>query len=629
VPIVGEIKERVTVKPHPGGVKGALMSLDAVAAKMWASRNDPRVRAWTTQQLAKAGNPTGIREKAQTIVDAYRKKVPYTPDPVQSEFMASPVQTLCLDEKGLCIVGGDCDDATITVGACLLSIGIPVQVVGASYRAPTDQPVHVYLQFQDNAGTWVPVDPTTKYEVGYVNETARTWIVEPNKGIGAAGLPGGDFVSVGRAPSFSERTEMLGLRGRCVEGFDFEPVGDLAGPAMTPAQRIADARHSISVAQTIVQNAQSVVAQAQANEAGRAWWEHPEVLALVPFLQEAMTRACAASSEAAQAATSAATCDAARGFATSASQKAAAICGWAGCCGNVFPGDSCGIQGGTLDTAFYRCVIRQVNAAASAYNDAVSSMLACAKNIVGPATWHPPIPVAPGPRVPVGWAMAGVEPMGLGVVTPGDVIAYRTAWNRYVMDTVASANSCASAYQAVAAKQTDASTKALLTSIGQATQKDSDALLAQWNVYAGKSDAFIVLEASNILQSYQETVMSAGRTRENITTGSLMCALTYQPTSGKCSDGDPPSGTVCQAAPGVDPNVQAQIISRIEGLGILASGVLQILVDTAGNSLAAVGSATQWTAQQVGGITKALSTPWPWIALAAGAGAFVVWEMRR
>jgi hypothetical protein len=610
VPITGNVKERVVVTPHPGGVKGALMSLDEVARKMWASRNDPRVRSWATQQLAKAGSPTGHRSKAQAILNAYRKKVPYVPDPVQSEFMAGPVQTLCLDDHGVCIVGGDCDDATITVGACLLSIGIPVQVVGASYRQPTDQPVHVYLQFQDESGTWVPADPTTRYDVGTVNETARTWIVDPNTGVGAAGLPGGDFVSVGRAPG--------GAR----------PVG--LG-ASTAAQRLADARHSIGVAQTIVQNAQAVVAQAQANEAGRAWWEHPEVIALVPMLQQAAVRACAASTEAAQTAALSAMCDAARGFAASASQKAAAICGAAGCCGTVFPGDSCGIQGGTLDTAFYRCVIRQVNAAADAYNDAVSSVLACSKGIVGPAPWHPPIPRASGPRlVPVGWAVSGVEPLGLGVVTPGDVIAYRTAWNRYVMDTVAVANSCAAAYQAVASKQTDASTKALLTNLGNATQKDADALQAQWNVYAGKGDAFIVLEAGTILQSYQETVLSAGRTRENITTGSLTCALTYNPTGGKCSDGDPPaSGTVCQAMPGVDPSVQAQIISRIEGLGVLASGVLQILVDTTGNSLMAVGSATQWSAQQVGAITKALSTPWPWVAIAAGAGAFVIWELRR
>ena len=69
----------------------------------------PRLRAWTTQQLDKAGVSTGTRrQKAQAILDAFRKKVPYIADPVMGEFMATPNQTLCLDEGGLCFVGGDC-----------------------------------------------------------------------------------------------------------------------------------------------------------------------------------------------------------------------------------------------------------------------------------------------------------------------------------------------------------------------------------------------------------------------------------------------------------------------------------------------------------------------------------------
>jgi len=194
------IKEKLIVKPHPGGAAGAIMSLDEVASRMWASRNNPLVRQWVVKQLAAAGNPTGARDKAQAILDAYRKKVPYLPDPVQTEQMASPVQTLCLDPEGVCLLSGDCDDTSITLGACLLNIGIPVQVVGASYKNPTDVPSHVYIQFQDDAGTWVPMDGTTKYEVGYVHEPVRTWIVDPNKGVGTAGLEGGDFVGIGRAP---------------------------------------------------------------------------------------------------------------------------------------------------------------------------------------------------------------------------------------------------------------------------------------------------------------------------------------------------------------------------------------------------------------------------------------------
>lgn len=416
------LKEPIVVKPHPGGKAGAMMSLDEVAKKAWASRNDPRVRAWATDKLVAAGNPPGARDKMQVILDAFRKQVHYVSDPVQTEAMYGAVQTLCLDDqKALCMRGADCDDQSIAYGAALMSVGIPVQVVGASYKDPTDLPVHVYIQAQDDAGQWVPIDPTTKYEVGSVHPPARTWIVDPNKGVGAAGLPGGDFVGVGRAPERSE-ANMLSIRGR---------------------------------------------------------------------------------------------------------------------------------------------------------------------------------------------------QFGLGIVTPTNILSYRNAWNQYVVDTVSVAQGCAAAYASTAATQTDATTKAELTGIGQAIQAQATALLAQWNVYANVSDATIVLQGASILQSFQQTVLSAGQVRENVSTGALACAPTYVNAAG----------VVTTWAPGVDPSVQVQIISTIEGLGILASGVLQILLQTTGNSLQAVGSAAQWAARQANNVTKALGSTGLWVGVTAVAAAVIVYEV--
>jgi hypothetical protein len=96
-------------RPHPAGQKGARLSLKEVAERAWKARMSPRLRAWVTQQLDKCGVSTGgRRQKMQCILDAFRKKVPYVADPVMGEFMATPDQLLCLDENGLCIVGGDC-----------------------------------------------------------------------------------------------------------------------------------------------------------------------------------------------------------------------------------------------------------------------------------------------------------------------------------------------------------------------------------------------------------------------------------------------------------------------------------------------------------------------------------------
>lgn len=96
-------------RPHPTGGVGARLSLKEVAERAWKARMSPRMRAWVLKVLADAGvSKGGRRQKAQAILDAFRKKVPYVADPVMGEFMATPNQLLCLDENGLCMMGGDC-----------------------------------------------------------------------------------------------------------------------------------------------------------------------------------------------------------------------------------------------------------------------------------------------------------------------------------------------------------------------------------------------------------------------------------------------------------------------------------------------------------------------------------------
>lgn len=183
------------VRPHPAGKQGARISLDEVAERGWAARKSPRLRAWVTQQLAACGKSTGgKREKAQCILDAFRKKVPYVPDPVMTEFMATPNQLLCLDEGGLCIIGGDCDEATITMIAALMSLGIETMVVGSSHREPHDTPTHVFGAFKDDMGSWVRFDATTKFPIGRVPPRKREWWVEP--GAEAREKGEGDFVGM-------------------------------------------------------------------------------------------------------------------------------------------------------------------------------------------------------------------------------------------------------------------------------------------------------------------------------------------------------------------------------------------------------------------------------------------------
>lgn len=191
-PIEGHVTD---ARPHPAGRKGALLSLNECAERAWKARMSPRLRAWALKQLAEAGVSQGTRKQwAQAILDAYRKAVPYVNDPVMGEFMATPDQLLCLDEGGLCMMGADCDEASILLTAVMLALGIPAMIVGSSHKEPFDTPTHVFMAFQDEFKNWVRMDGTTKHRVGQTPHHAREWWIEPGKEAKERGE--GDFVGM-------------------------------------------------------------------------------------------------------------------------------------------------------------------------------------------------------------------------------------------------------------------------------------------------------------------------------------------------------------------------------------------------------------------------------------------------
>jgi hypothetical protein len=191
-PIEGVVTD---VRRHPAGRKGALISLEEVAERAWKARMSPRLRAWCLKQLAECGVTAGGRRQwGQCLLDAFRKKVPYVQDPVMGEFIATPDQLLCLDEGGLCVMGGDCDEAAVTLASGMMSLGVPAMIVGSSHREPYDTPTHVFMAFEDDLKDWVRMDGTTKHSVGKTPAHAREWWVEPGKEAKHRGE--GDFVGM-------------------------------------------------------------------------------------------------------------------------------------------------------------------------------------------------------------------------------------------------------------------------------------------------------------------------------------------------------------------------------------------------------------------------------------------------
>ena len=208
----------------------------------------------------------------------------------------------------------------------------------------------------------------------------------------------------------------------------------------------------------------------------------------------------------------------------------------------------------------------------------------------------------------------GDRSIGAGLVTPGDILAYRAVWDQYVLDTVRVCLDCGQALQDSAAQQNN-SESPTAAALGKQWVADGNNLYAQWNIWQNLSDTNKVLQGAAILQSYQQTVLACGTERGLLTSGTITCSLTYHDVQGQ----------VVAAVPGADPSLQVRAIARIEGLGILGSGILQILVQGAGDTLVAAGSATQNAAKLAAGTASWLLSPWTWgIAATLLVGTTVV-----
>lgn len=187
----------------------------------------------------------------------------------------------------------------------------------------------------------------------------------------------------------------------------------------------------------------------------------------------------------------------------------------------------------------------------------------------------------------------------VGLATVDDVMTYRVAWNQYVLDTVRCAQSCATAYTALAANQTDATLKSDLTDTATLTNGSATDLLNAWNAWANTSADVVLVSSAQILQDFQQVVLSASRLRQQITTGKLTCALEYPGPNGAVS-----------AVAGPDRSTQAQIVAHLEALNLIASGTLRILAEGAGQVLVDTGTAAQTLGRQGLNLTGFLTSPW-------------------
>lgn len=154
----------VEKRVHPFGEKGVNTSLEEVARRAAEGAVHPKVRAWAIECLERARKEQGLGanndlDRAKILLRAVQKKL-WVPDPVGTEWMAGAHLTACdaSTKDDFCIASGDCDCKCVLLGACCLSVGLYVLIVGHSYDE-NKKIGHVLLAIRVD-GKWMYADPT-------------------------------------------------------------------------------------------------------------------------------------------------------------------------------------------------------------------------------------------------------------------------------------------------------------------------------------------------------------------------------------------------------------------------------------------------------------------------------------
>jgi L-fucose mutarotase/ribose pyranase (RbsD/FucU family) len=179
-------------------------------------------------------------------------------------------------------------------------------------------------------------------------------------------------------------------------------------------------------------------------------------------------------------------------------------------------------------------------------------------------------------------------------------------WDPYVMAMLRAMKGTGDAFVAVSANPPAGYTAQTLLGYGTSLQSETDALLKLWNLYAGLDPASILLQAGDILKTYQDVVQRVSKVRID---GMFKQFATVKKLP------DPPS---------ID--VQNQVVSRLEGLNLAAKGVLQLFALGAADELKSVGQATgtivagavQGAGAAAAPVVHSLWEIIPWWAWAAG-----------
>lgn len=235
-------------------------------------------------RLASRAKPKDYLGQAREVFNDFVQRWRYVKDPTDRELVVtSPVQiyeTVMGGDNGT--GHGDCDDATVAVGAQLHAIGFPVRIatIAPAGAPPGRLMSHVFAQCKIPNIGWVTVDPVVypDHGFGYLPPHARlvTWNLEGKiinqygNAQGMSGL-GGASMQGERWPDYSR---LSGL-GEIDQWTDYAGFGEYL-PENYPLEAIPDFRtvikdYGIYSESMGIMGGLGLIAEVTTDETGRAW----------------------------------------------------------------------------------------------------------------------------------------------------------------------------------------------------------------------------------------------------------------------------------------------------------------------------------------------------------------------
>jgi hypothetical protein len=275
------------LKIHPPGLEGVHKSGREIADQIARDFRRWRVIEWARQVAASAlaGRPRGVpdpRTLLWALFQDLKRRTVFVKDPQNTEAIGSTEAVLCLDPRGVCLRGGDCDEMLVCLGSGSMALGIPIRIRTRIYRqraqpgggAPRRAAQgHVEMMFDAaprGDSVWECIDPST--EAGHCSSVAVVdeWFDDVDEGPTM-------FVGVGQAPD----VELAGTVGApddagedLAGGFWLDQVAGAVRDAQEALDRNADARHRAleAAGRFAIQPASTVGCAEYAQAQGRAPW---------------------------------------------------------------------------------------------------------------------------------------------------------------------------------------------------------------------------------------------------------------------------------------------------------------------------------------------------------------------